>query len=334
MEMGISSGNSQLRSDNSPQLLGTKLQTNANATVPDANGRPSSRVSPLAAVTESPTREGKMTINSAVERKCSELVKPYVLLLLAVVPLGGCHGDAHGEKARGQGTPPEAVSVPGAEVTLGFYQTLPRQPRRLDSFRVTKRPITGRQYRACVAAGACAEAHTSCDGAGGFLGRSTYGDETASDVPVTCVLPAQAELYCAWVGGRLPTASEWLLAVRGPSVHKYAWGDEAPTCARHPQVEGILADARSCCNGDDACTINDLARVGTHASGASPAGIEDALFARGELVKSDREAPLADCGDGVCLILGRGAAIENLIAAPADEAIASTFRCVFDGGGK
>jgi formylglycine-generating enzyme required for sulfatase activity len=226
------------------------------------------------------------------------------------------------------------VTVPGADVTLGFAAGVLRAQKEIDSFRLTKHPITVGDYRACVAAGACEEPRATCDGAAGLLTGPTYKAATANDVPVTCVRPTEAQSYCAWVGGRLPKASEWLLGVRGPSVQKYAWGDAAATCARHPKAEGILADERSCCGDTAACTVNDLARVATHPAGASPSGVEDALFARGELVDSDDDAPLASCGEGACLIVGRGAAIEGLIPAPADGGVASTFRCVLNGGGR
>jgi hypothetical protein len=253
---------------------------------------------------------------------------------MLLVTIAACNHDAdkHVNRAHGRGTPPDSVSVSSADVTLGFVAGALRSQAKVSSFRVTKYPITVRDFRDCVSVAACAEPSGTCEAAGGLLDHSNYADPAALDTPVTCMSAAQAQAYCAWVGGRLPTASEWLLAARGPSVQKYSWGSDAPTCERFPMAEGILADARSCCGDVDSCTTNDLVRVGTHRAGASPAGVEDLLFARGELVDSDTRSSLTSCGGGECVMVGRGAAIEGLVPAPADEVAAVTFRCAFDGG--
>lgn len=49
------------------------------------------------------------------------------------------------------------------------------------------------------------------------------------DKPVTCVDWYTAFAFCAWDGGRLPTAAEWSYAAAGGSYQRaYAWGGSAP----------------------------------------------------------------------------------------------------------
>lgn len=54
----------------------------------------------------------------------------------------------------------------------------------------------------------------------------------APDLPVVRVTIAQARLFAAWKGKRLPTALEWERAARGTNGAKYPWGDaEDPSLA-------------------------------------------------------------------------------------------------------
>jgi len=41
-----------------------------------------------------------------------------------------------------------------------------------------------------------------------------------------------AEAYCAFRGGRLPTSDEWTWAAAGPGARRYPWGDTGAVCRR------------------------------------------------------------------------------------------------------
>ena len=254
------------------------------------------------------------------------------LFVASGILLAGCDQSTPSANVAKGGSPPEVVSVAAGGLTVGFASGVQRQDTTVASYRITKHPITVRDYKACVDGGSCAAPAKSCGQGGGLLDRSTYGDPDALDAPVTCTTPEQATAYCQWTGGRLPRATEWLLAARGPSVQKHPWGSESATCATHPIVEGILADSLSCCAGIDGCSSISLARVGTHGAGASALGLEDVLFAGGEMVTPDGAVPITACGGkgSVCAVSGRAGAIESIVSwrDPADLSV--TFRCAYE----
>ena len=116
------------------------------------------------------------------------------------------------------------------------------------AFRIGRTPVTNEEYEIFVGAtGHPAPSHWP----GGSIppGRELH--------PVTYVSWHDAQAFCRWAGGFLPSEVQWERAARGDDGRTWPWGDEAPTRA----------------HATFACA--DTAPVGLHPAGASPFGVLD-----------------------------------------------------------
>jgi formylglycine-generating enzyme required for sulfatase activity len=125
----------------------------------------------------------------------------------------------------------EMVYVPGGTFDMGSTDgdedEQPVHAVTLDGFWMDRTEVTNAQYARCVAGGACSPPSESRSA----TRDSYYGDSQYDDYPVIYVNWHDADAYCGWAGGRLPTEAEWEYAARGPDGHVYPWGNEPPTRA-------------------------------------------------------------------------------------------------------
>jgi formylglycine-generating enzyme required for sulfatase activity len=121
----------------------------------------------------------------------------------------------------------------------------PGRTEHVAGFWMMRTEVTLDAYEQCKAADVC-----------------VHGAGEQFNHPVHDVDWNDAENFCAWVGGRLPTAVEWEYAAKSGSSRIYPWGDEAPDATR--------ANCASCGDG-----YGSTAPVGSFPAGDTPWGLKD-----------------------------------------------------------
>ncbi len=98
----------------------------------------------------------------------------------------------------------------------------PEHSVTLSDYWIYATEVTNRQYSLCVTQGVC----TAPDATDAL----NYSDFASQNQPVVGVTYAQAEAYCNYVNGDLPTEAQWEKAARGPDANLYPWGNADPSC--------------------------------------------------------------------------------------------------------
>jgi hypothetical protein len=225
---------------------------------------------------------------------------------------------------------PASTSIQAASLTAGYAIGRLNATYAVTGFRITAEPIRVREYQQCVDAGACSP--PSLDVARCAKKAPAPDGESA----IACATPKEATQYCAWQKGALPDEQQWLLAARGTVVHRWAWGDTAPTCDQHPLGKAPTGGNAGC--GTDPTKIWV---VGQHPAGASPQGLRDVLLTPAELLRTTADTISSTCsgqpGDGVCLVVSLAAgaidAARSISTEPSSTELSTTpaysFRCVW-----
>lgn len=141
------------------------------------------------------------------------------------------------------------------------FDELPLHEVYLSTYTIDKYEVTNAQYQACVESNACSEPLYKYSA----TRESYYDNPDFQNFPVVSVSWDEANTYCAWVGGRLPTEAEWEKAARGTSIIAYPWGDQDPNCQ--------LANSSNNATGE--FCQDDTAAVGSYPLGMSEYGVFD-----------------------------------------------------------
>ena len=116
------------------------------------------------------------------------------------------------------------VYVPPSEFTMGNEGfDAPVRAVTLDGFWMQQTKVTNRMFTQCVAVGSCVTPTQE-------LGGLVYSNPEFANHPVVGVTWDQAQSYCSWAQGSLPTEAQWEKGARGIEGNLYPWGNEDPAC--------------------------------------------------------------------------------------------------------
>lgn len=137
--------------------------------------------------------------------------------------------------------PVDAVPIPAGTFTQGGGRA-PDEPQRsvtLSAFRIGRAEVTVAQFDAFTHAGGYSDPRWwSTEGWAwaqlnpGGAGVELRAAGRTADHPVVAVTWYEADAWCRWAGGRLPTEAEWERAACGGQPRRFPWGDSEEVEAR------------------------------------------------------------------------------------------------------
>ncbi len=146
------------------------------------------------------------------------------------------------------------LNFPGLKDRLRKMQIIPPRPVSIPAFSIDEFEVTNKQFAEFLSASDYEPANRT-----EYLKEWTNGEypDWAADFPVIWVAPEDAEAYCKWRGGRLPTDEEWERTARGGDSRIFPWGNQLP----RPETTNITTDK--------------LEPVGNRPGDRSPFGVYD-----------------------------------------------------------
>jgi formylglycine-generating enzyme required for sulfatase activity len=141
---------------------------------------------------------------------------------------------------------------------LGLSDSEPQHTVFLSAYWIYQTEVTTALYAVCVTAGVCEAPIMD----GSWSRQVYYGNPEYANFPMIEVDWSNAQSYCQWAGGKLPTEAEWEKAARGTDGRSFPWGNEI-TC--NQANAGMIG-----------CSLaGDTAPVGSYPEDISPYGVYD-----------------------------------------------------------
>ncbi len=128
----------------------------------------------------------------------------------------------------------QMLLVPGGTFTMGRAGTYPNEapPHEvyLDPYYIDQTEVTNLYYRACVQEGGCEMPEFITV----QVWDNYFGLDRFNNYPVAYISWPEAQNYCRWRGGSLPTEAQWEKAARfdpatGNEQDLFPWGNTVPT---------------------------------------------------------------------------------------------------------
>jgi formylglycine-generating enzyme required for sulfatase activity len=152
-------------------------------------------------------------------------------------------------------------------LAAAFEDEIPAGDMYVGSFYIDRYEVTNADYARCVAARTC----TPPEREGANPRREYYYSPTYAEYAVVYVSWHDAQNYCTWTGGRLPTAEEWEKAARGTDGRWWPWGNTIPTYEANIRLPGEAAAAEE----NMGLVGGDIQHVGSYPEDRSVYGIMD-----------------------------------------------------------
>jgi formylglycine-generating enzyme required for sulfatase activity len=125
----------------------------------------------------------------------------------------------------------EMLPILAGQMIRGSTRQMNEQPVKTvqisRSFYISKTEITVANYQACVYARFCTEPLDFQNNQ-----RCTWNKDNAQNLPINCITWKQARDFAKWIGGDLPTETQWEYVAKGGACENrtYPWGERIAAC--------------------------------------------------------------------------------------------------------
>lgn len=167
-----------------------------------------------------PTPEVVTVVVTATDQPATEAPSAMTTQPLAPINLGGPQNGETMKWIDGS----TLVYIPAGDFSMGDNGfDAPVHTVSLDAYWLQQTKVTNRMYDQCVKAGVCTTPAQE-------LGGPVYSNPTFASHPVVGVTWDQAQAYCGWIQGSLPSEAQWEKSARGLNGNIYPWGNSQPSC--------------------------------------------------------------------------------------------------------